>query len=133
MVENTAVPTDTVEATIDDPVKPPTHPSDNVVTKGAINISVAFVTDTSEAEDKNQPQPMAVANKFQVLSEYENLDDLEVRSEGNYDEADGDVTTSKSDGELHKKKKNRPSKKEIPPSDRLTRSVAKKQNTLSNC
>lgn len=69
------------------------------------------------------------SNKFQVLSRQDTDRELEVRSEGVSDDAKSDAATSKLDGEVTKAKKERPTKRNIPPSDRLTRSVAKKGET----
>lgn len=74
---------------------------------------------------------MLTSNKFQVLSCPMNERDLEIRSEGVSDDEDGDAIPPKSDEEITKKKK-RSSKRNIPPSDRLTCSVAKKSETPSN-
>lgn len=66
-----------------------------------------------------------------MLSSHDAERDFEVRSEGVPDEEEGDVATSKSDGEINKSKKGRSSKRQIPTSDRLTRSVAKKTETTT--
>lgn len=98
--------------------------------------SVIFAAESNAGDlrHSNKLANMALkltSNKFQVLSCPMNERDLEIRSEGVSDDEDGDAIPPKSDEEITKKKK-RSSKRNIPPSDRLTRSVAKKSETPSN-
>lgn len=107
----------------------PSHNGDVTIARLLGNKSVAFVTDDGA---KNDALGADTSNKFQILPSCEDVEGLEVRFEGNYEEDEIDGVTSKFDGELSKKKQDRKNKNVIPPSDRLTRSVAKKTDSKTS-
>lgn len=61
-----------------------------------------------------------MSNKFQVLAGTEDVDGLEVRSAGTYEDKGGDGNTSKSGGKINKTKKGRQPKRNVPPNNHLT-------------
>lgn len=95
------------------------------------NKSVAFKSDCKDKTDNIGPTAAELTNRFQALAAADDSEGLEVRSDGNYEEEDGDIATSKSYGEANTNKKDRQPKRVIPPSDRFTRSVAKKNSSSS--
>lgn len=106
------------------------HPEKEADTTLQAHKIVAFAMDNQTCAVVRQETN--VSNKFQPLSSCEDVGGLETRSDGNYVEEDGDGATSKSDGEINKSKKGKHSKRSIPPSDRFTRSVAKKGSSTTS-